>query len=143
VAIGRNSGAEIVDESPNGIAALAGLHRGDVINAVDGKLVRTPMELAAELSDRQAGEKVETGVFASWDLADRDRGAAGGPMRANPNRAFRLYHASEKGDIMHHPRMTLAWSVLLAAFKAFGQKTYTASEERDHIGEQAIVCATA
>jgi len=31
---------------------MAALHVGDLIKAVDGKTVRTPMELAAELSDR-------------------------------------------------------------------------------------------
>jgi len=46
--LGRNRGAEITDEAPGGIAALAGLYVGDVINAVDGKPVKTPMELAAE-----------------------------------------------------------------------------------------------
>ena len=31
---------------------MAALHVGDLIKAVDGKTVRTPMELAAELSDK-------------------------------------------------------------------------------------------
>jgi PDZ domain-containing secreted protein len=31
---------------------MASLHIGDLIKAVDGKAVRTPMELAAELSDK-------------------------------------------------------------------------------------------
>jgi len=39
VAVGRNLGAEVTDEAPNSIAGLAGIHVGDVINAVDGKLV--------------------------------------------------------------------------------------------------------
>jgi hypothetical protein len=59
VAIGSNPGAEITDEAPNGVAALAGLHPGDVINAVDGKPVKTPIELAAELANRPAGDKVK------------------------------------------------------------------------------------
>lgn len=63
VAAGRNSGAEITDESPNGVAALAGLHPGDVINTVDGKSVKTPMELAAELAGRHAGDKVRLGYL--------------------------------------------------------------------------------
>jgi len=45
VTLGRSSGAEIVTETPNGVAALAGLRPGDVINSVDGKPVRAPAEL--------------------------------------------------------------------------------------------------
>jgi membrane-associated protease RseP (regulator of RpoE activity) len=68
VAIGRISGAQITDEAPNGLAALAGLHPGDVINAVDGKPVNTPMELAAELSNRPAGDNVRLGylIRGTW-----------------------------------------------------------------------------
>jgi hypothetical protein len=61
VTLGRSQGAEITEVAPNGIAALAGLHPGDVINTVDGKLVKSPMELAAELSNRAAGDKVRLG----------------------------------------------------------------------------------
>jgi len=68
VTLGRNAGAEITDEAPNGIATLAGLHPGDVINAVDGKLVKTPMELAAELANVPAGSKVRLGylMHGAW-----------------------------------------------------------------------------
>jgi PDZ domain-containing secreted protein len=34
-----------------------------VINAVDGKRVKTPMELAVELSNRAAGDKVRLGYL--------------------------------------------------------------------------------
>ena len=63
VTLGRNPGAEITDEAPNGVGAMAGIHVGDVINAVDGKPVKSPMELAAELSGRAAGEKVRLGFL--------------------------------------------------------------------------------
>jgi hypothetical protein len=68
VTLGRSAGAEITDEAPNGGSALAGLHPGDVINAVDGKPVRTPMELAAELANHQAGDKVRLGylIHGTW-----------------------------------------------------------------------------
>jgi len=61
--LGRNPGAEITDEAPNGVAVLAGIHVGDVINAVDGNPVSTPMELAAELANRPAGDKIKLGVL--------------------------------------------------------------------------------
>ena len=68
VTLGRSAGAEIIDEAPNGVAALAGLHQGDVINAVDSKPVRTPMELAAALANRQAGDKARLGylIHGTW-----------------------------------------------------------------------------
>jgi hypothetical protein len=68
VTLVRSAGAEITDEAPNGVAALAGLHPGDVINMVDGKPVRTPMELATELANRQPGDKVRLGylIHGAW-----------------------------------------------------------------------------
>lgn len=67
-AVGQQQGAEIAEVFPNGVAALAALHRGDVINAVDGKPVKSPMELAAELSSRKAGDKVRLGysLHGQW-----------------------------------------------------------------------------
>jgi hypothetical protein len=62
VTVGENTGAKIVDVATNGVAGKAGLHSGDVINAVDGKSVRTPMELAAQLASR-AGNKVRLGYL--------------------------------------------------------------------------------
>ncbi len=62
-ALGNNPGAEITDEAPNGVAALAGIQPGDVINSVDGKPVSTPMELAAALANRPAGDKVKIGFL--------------------------------------------------------------------------------
>ena len=61
--IGSNPGAEIADEAPNSIAALAGMHAGDVINTVDGKPVKTPLELAAELTNHAAGDKIKIGFL--------------------------------------------------------------------------------
>jgi PDZ domain len=67
-AVGQQQGAEIIEVSPNGVAALGALHPGDVINAVDGKAVRTPVELAAELSSRKVGDKVRLGfsIRGQW-----------------------------------------------------------------------------
>ena len=70
VALGRSVGAEITDEAPGGVAALARLHPGDVINTVDGKPVKTPMELATELANRPAGDKVRIGymMHGEWQV---------------------------------------------------------------------------
>ena len=40
---------------------MASLRAGDLIKSVDGKAVRTPMELAAELSDKTG--KVRIGIL--------------------------------------------------------------------------------
>jgi hypothetical protein len=53
-------GAKILGIVPGGIAEMASMHVGDLIKTVDGKAVRTPMELAAELSDKSG--KVRIGI---------------------------------------------------------------------------------
>lgn len=63
VMMGPSTGAEITSVAPNGVASMAGLHPGDVINTVDGKPVKTPMELAAELANRPTGDKVRLGYL--------------------------------------------------------------------------------
>jgi hypothetical protein len=60
---GRNQGAEIADVAPNGVADLARIRVGDVINAVDGKPVNSPMELATALSAISPGSKVRIGYM--------------------------------------------------------------------------------
>jgi len=66
VANGR--GAAITEVAPNGVAALAGLNSGDVISSVDGKAVRNPMELQAELATKAAGARVRLGylIRGTW-----------------------------------------------------------------------------
>ncbi|MFZ3278022.1 MAG: outer membrane beta-barrel protein [Candidatus Sulfotelmatobacter sp.] len=51
-------GAEIVAIAPGSVAALANLHVGYVITSVDGKPVNSPMELAADLQNRESGSQV-------------------------------------------------------------------------------------
>jgi hypothetical protein len=54
-------GAKIVEIVSGGVAEMASLKAGDLIKSVDGKAVRTPMELAAELSDKSG--KVRIGIL--------------------------------------------------------------------------------
>ena len=54
-------GAKIVEIVPGGVAEMASLKPADLIKSVDGKAVRTPMELAAELSDKSG--KVRIGIL--------------------------------------------------------------------------------
>jgi hypothetical protein len=53
-------GAKILEIVPGGVAEMASLRVGDLIKSVDGKPVKTPMELAAELSDKTG--KVHIGI---------------------------------------------------------------------------------
>ena len=64
IAIARlEGGAEITEVAPSSLASFAGLRVGDVINAVDGKTIKTPMELQSELSGIPAGSKVKLGYM--------------------------------------------------------------------------------
>jgi hypothetical protein len=67
-AIGDNQGAEIADEAPNGVAALANMHSGDVIVSVDGKSIKSPMELSAELANHAPGDHLRIGflIHGQW-----------------------------------------------------------------------------
>ena len=53
-------GAKVLAIEPGSIAEMASLHVGDLITSVDGKAVKTPMELAAELSGKSG--KVRIGI---------------------------------------------------------------------------------
>lgn len=59
----ENGGAELVEVAPNGIAELAGLRVGDVINSMDGKPIHSVMELSAELSGKSPGTPVKLGYM--------------------------------------------------------------------------------
>jgi len=54
-------GAKIVEIAPGSVAQMASLKPGDLIRSVDGKTIKTPMELAAELSDKTG--KVRIGIL--------------------------------------------------------------------------------
>jgi len=63
-------GAKIVEIVSGGVAEMASLKAGDLIKSVDGKAVRTPMELAAELSDKSGKVRIgiQRGTFATETL---------------------------------------------------------------------------
>lgn len=63
VGIGNNPGAEITDEVPNGAAALANIHSGDVIIRVDGKTIKSPTELSAEVASHAGGDHLRIGFL--------------------------------------------------------------------------------
>ena len=63
VASADNTGARITDVAPNGVAALAGLHPDDLINAVNGAQIKTPMELADALSSIPSEATVRLGYM--------------------------------------------------------------------------------
>ena len=56
-------GAEVARIESGSVAELALLHVGDVINSIDGKPVKTPMELAAELANRTPGAQIRLGYM--------------------------------------------------------------------------------
>jgi len=63
VGLGRSGGAEITEVATGGMAALTGLHSGDVINRVEERPIETPNELVIELSKRATGDKVRLGYL--------------------------------------------------------------------------------
>ena len=60
---GGKDGLQITEVAPSSAASLGGLHSGDVIRSLDGKAVRTPTELAAELTKHSPGSQVRIGVM--------------------------------------------------------------------------------
>ena len=58
VASKGSDGVEVLDVYRGSVADLAGIRPGDLIDGIDGKMIRNATQLAAELSDRAAGEKV-------------------------------------------------------------------------------------
>jgi hypothetical protein len=64
VAMPDNSGSKIVEIAPGSVAAKARLTIGDVVNSVDGKPARSPVELGAQLMNRVSGEQIHIGYLS-------------------------------------------------------------------------------
>lgn len=65
VATDGDRGARVIDVTPNSAAAQAGLHRDDIINSVNGSVVKTPADLANVLSGIAVGSTVKLGCLIS------------------------------------------------------------------------------
>ena len=89
------NGALVSEVVPNGAAARAGIHAGDVVTAVDGTPIRHAEELPRRVASHQPGEQIKVTVFqnkkardvtAKLDsLQDDDDGPAGAP-RVTPDK---------------------------------------------------------
>ena len=69
----ESGGAKIVALDPNGTAALAGLGVGDIIDGIDGRPIRTAMEMAIELSNRPSGAMIEVGFMIQGEWHSKAR----------------------------------------------------------------------
>ena len=83
--VGGTEGAVIVDVQPDSPAAAAGLHKGDVVTALNGHPVRGAAELRARLGVVPVGETVELRVQEKGEtrvlkarVAEVERSAAAG-----------------------------------------------------------------
>jgi serine protease Do/serine protease DegQ len=84
-AVGGTEGAVIVDVQPNSPAATAGLRKGDIVTALNGRPVRGAAELRARLGVVPVGETVELRVEEKGEtrmlkarVAEVERAAAAG-----------------------------------------------------------------
>ena len=69
--LGRHNGVFVVDTTPGGPAALAGLRFGDFVTAIDGTPVTNASQLQQEIQARQPGTD---GTFRIWRVGDNAEG---------------------------------------------------------------------
>lgn len=69
--LNRQSGVFVVDTTPGGPAALAGLRFGDFVTAIDGTPVTSANQLRQEIQAREPGTD---GTFTVWRVADDGAG---------------------------------------------------------------------
>jgi serine protease Do len=89
------TGALVSDVVPNGAAARAGIHAGEVVTAIDGTPIRHAEDLPRRVASHQPGEQIKVTVVgnkkvrdvtAKLDaLQDEDDGSSGSP-KATPSK---------------------------------------------------------
>lgn len=87
--LGEDAGVAVGDVLADSAAARAGLERGDLILAIDGKEIRGPEGLLASLAERKPGEAlrmdvVQRGVQKSLDVTLGERPASLPPQALRP-----------------------------------------------------------
>jgi len=92
--VGGGEGALIAEVEPNSPASEAGIRKGDVVTALNGRPVRAPAELRARLGVVPAGESVELKVQRGKEtqtlkaqIGEIDKTQAGGQPLAELNGA--------------------------------------------------------
>lgn len=80
----RTRGALVQQVHPGSAAEAAGLRQGDLVIAIDGRLVRTPGDLLEDLSARQQGDRVQLWVNRDGDLETLDVTLGGRDGMAEP-----------------------------------------------------------
>jgi hypothetical protein len=63
ISVREGGGIEIKNILPGSVASHAGLKVGDVVNSINGKIVKNPLELANELADYKPGDKIAIGYL--------------------------------------------------------------------------------
>jgi serine protease Do len=89
------TGALVSEVVPNGAAARAGIHAGEVVTAIDGTPIRHAEELPRRVASHQPGEQIKVTVVGNKksrdvtakldSLTDDDDGASGAP-KATPTK---------------------------------------------------------
>jgi serine protease Do len=132
-------GALVTGVAPGSPADEAGLREGDVVQAVDGRVVRGPRALAEQVGDQDPGDRVVLRIVRDGDersidatLAERDRGAESEPRERVHVRERRL------GDAARHHEFRRHRHVVIHGRPRLGVQLLDATPElREHLGGDA------